>query len=153
MVRVQITPYRQTDFSGCVRLLSLCSGQNAQRELSEYLASEAVRVLCARRDGLKGLAVLLMTADCCDILDIAVDSTARRTGVARALMAHAEDICRQAGIRAMMLEVRLSNTAARALYKSCGFEEISRRENYYSSPRETAAVMKKELSYDEGKMQ
>ncbi len=145
MVPVQITPYEHTDFSECARLMSFCVGNDARQELREYLNNPSVRVFCARGDRLYGVILLLLSPDCCDILDIAVDTPVRRKGVAGALVRHAEDVCRKSGIGSMMLEVRLSNTAAREFYKSYGFIEISQRKNYYSSPTETAAVMKKEI--------
>jgi len=47
------------------------------------------------------------------------------------------------GVRAAFLEVRESNTAARALYGSRGFREIGRRKNYYRRPVEDALVMRR----------
>jgi ribosomal-protein-alanine N-acetyltransferase len=39
------------------------------------------------------------------------------------------------------LEVRVSNTAARALYESLGFYEVAVRRGYYRDPEEDAFVM------------
>ena len=38
------------------------------------------------------------------------------------------------------LEVRKSNTPARALYAALGFVECGTRKNYYESPREDAVL-------------
>ena len=53
----------------------------------------------------------------------------RRRGVARALLAAAEDRARQLGLGRVSLETEVDNEAARALYESCGFEpgEVGRR--------------------------
>jgi [ribosomal protein S18]-alanine N-acetyltransferase len=42
----------------------------------------------------------------------------------------------------VFLEVRESNRAALELYKSSGFQAISRRPGYYEFPPEAAIVMK-----------
>jgi ribosomal-protein-alanine N-acetyltransferase len=42
------------------------------------------------------------------------------------------------------LEVRESNEAATALYRSYGFQPIGRRRNYYEHPREDAIVMRRQ---------
>ena len=51
------------------------------------------------------------------------------------------------------LEVRESNSGARALYAAFGFNESGVRPNYYQSPREAGIVMKLQKWYglgDEG---
>lgn len=39
------------------------------------------------------------------------------------------------------LEVRISNLAARSLYKKYGFEEVGQRKQYYHNPTEDAVIM------------
>jgi ribosomal-protein-alanine N-acetyltransferase len=56
----------------------------------------------------------------------------------RALLAEAQG----AGVRQVFLEVRESNTPARALYRRCGFEPIGRRSAYYQKPVEDALVLR-----------
>jgi ribosomal-protein-alanine N-acetyltransferase len=43
---------------------------------------------------------------------------------------------RKRGAEAILLEVRESNCAARALYAKVGFREMGRREAYYTNPVE-----------------
>jgi len=43
------------------------------------------------------------------------------------------------------LEVRESNTRAKAFYRGLGFEEAGRREGYYRQPEEAAVVMRAKL--------
>jgi [ribosomal protein S18]-alanine N-acetyltransferase len=72
-----------------------------------------------------------------EILNLAVAARFRRQGIAGLLLGH------ELGKRAIYyLEVRESNTAARALYSKFGFREINRRTGYYRHPPETAIVMK-----------
>ena len=48
------------------------------------------------------------------------------------------------GLKRVILEVRESNTKAKALYSSLGFKTISIRYSYYAN-KENALVMQKEL--------
>jgi [ribosomal protein S18]-alanine N-acetyltransferase len=72
-----------------------------------------------------------------EILNLAVATRFRRRGIAGLLLGH--ELSRRA---IFYLEVRESNTAARALYGKFGFREINRRTGYYRHPPETAIVMK-----------
>jgi ribosomal-protein-alanine N-acetyltransferase len=71
-----------------------------------------------------------------EILNLAVIPDHRRAGIAILLLRHE---LRQKAV--FLLEVRESNTAARALYERLGFVEISQRKGYYDNPAETAIVM------------
>lgn len=81
-----------------------------------------------------------------DLLSIATVPAARRRGVASAMLGHLLDVARRAGCRAVLLEVRASNAAARALYERFGFQTIGTRRRYYLAPVEDAAVMRLGLS-------
>jgi len=72
-------------------------------------------------------------ADEVHILSIAVDPAQRRRGVARALLDAVlrEETAR--GARSALLEVRVSNLAARAFYASTGFVAVGRRPRYYAN--------------------
>jgi ribosomal-protein-alanine N-acetyltransferase len=91
--------------------------------------------------------VMRQLPDEAELLDIAVLPDARRTGVARRLLAHIEAGLLVTRCQRMHLEVRASNTAARALYASLGYDEIGLRVGYYPNghAREDAILMKKEL--------
>jgi ribosomal-protein-alanine N-acetyltransferase len=73
-----------------------------------------------------------------EILNLAVDPAFRRRGLATELL-RGLIACRPAAI---YLEVRQSNSAARELYKSLGFKNLSIRAAYYHHPAEAAVVMK-----------
>ena len=73
-----------------------------------------------------------------EILNLAVEPARRKQGIARALWL-AE---RKHPAKAWFLEVRASNTAAIACYRSLGFELAGRRKKYYANPVEDALVMK-----------
>ena len=73
-----------------------------------------------------------------EILNLAVRAEWRRLGVARELIRSLAAEARGD----LFLEVRESNLAARYLYNSMGFKEVSRRPEYYDFPPEAAIVMK-----------
>ena len=52
----------------------------------------------------------------------------------------------QEGVRALYLEVRDSNAAARALYGSLGFTQVGRRRGYYQHPTEDALLLRRDLA-------
>ena len=83
------------------------------------------------------------------ILNLSVVPDARRQGLGRALLERFIDDALRAGAEQIFLEVRVSNLAAIALYRSAGFEPVARRANYYpATPRATpedALVMRRRL--------
>lgn len=74
------------------------------------------------------------------ILNVATAPKMRRSGVAHALLEEVLNRNLKTGLESALLEVRPSNSAAIALYRSFGFREIDRRLRYYSDG-EDALVM------------
>jgi ribosomal protein S18 acetylase RimI-like enzyme len=62
----------------------------------------------------------------CHLEDLYVRARARRSGIAKALMAEVASWAAEQGARTMTLEVLASNAVARAVYDRLGFEEESR---------------------------
>jgi ribosomal protein S18 acetylase RimI-like enzyme len=58
---------------------------------------------------------------------LAVADGARRRGLARALLAQAEDEARERGLHAVSLDTALHNKPARALYTGVGYDEVAYR--------------------------
>ncbi len=90
---------------------------------------------------LAGYLALSSVLDEGNIDNVAVSPSFRRRGVADTLVADALRRSREAGLAALMLEVRAGNIAARRLYEKHGFREVGRRKNYYERPREDAILM------------
>jgi ribosomal-protein-alanine N-acetyltransferase len=93
-----------------------------------------------------GFALVWHAADEVQLLDLAVDERARRRGVGRALVLFVLAYARETESRLLLLEVRRSNEAAIALYRSAGFTENGVRRGYYSDNGEDALAMSVELS-------
>ncbi len=71
------------------------------------------------------------------VTNIAVDPSRRREGIARTLLRHQAAL---GGVTRITLEVRTSNTAARALYEQEGFVLDGMRPRFYERPTEDAAL-------------
>lgn len=80
-----------------------------------------------------------------EIENIAVSPDARRLGCADALLSCVLDFLRSEDCTVVFLEVRESNSPARALYDKFGFSPFGIRRGYYSNPSEDAVLMKKEM--------
>lgn len=93
-----------------------------------------------------GFLLAWRAADELHLTDLGVTATARRRGFARALVQRLLEEGRARGSRVVLLEVRASNVAALALYRSLGFEELDRRARYYADTGEDAVVMQLVLS-------
>lgn len=80
-----------------------------------------------------GFALLRVIEGYWSLLYLLVNPAVRRSGVARALLHSLQaDIENEAG-ECLVLEVRVGNSAARALYLDCGFVEEGRRPRYYEA--------------------
>lgn len=91
----------------------------------------------------------LLTATCLaeetELESVLVASAARRKGVGRRLTQAWLARAKTGGARVAMLEVRESNDAAMALYRSLGFTPQGRRLRYYQNPVEDAVLMRRQI--------
>ena len=95
-----------------------------------------------------GYVVAWFLFDEAEIANLAVDVAVRGRGIGAHLLDTVVREGSRRGTSAMYLEVRDSNVAARALYRSRGFSEIARRRRYYRRPVEDAVVMRRLLPVD-----
>jgi [ribosomal protein S18]-alanine N-acetyltransferase len=75
------------------------------------------------------------------ILNIAVHPAFRKRGHASALARHIVDVAKANKVRVLLLEVRVTNTAARSLYQKLGFRQVGVRPRYYADNGEDAVLM------------
>lgn len=75
------------------------------------------------------------------ITNIAVDPSYRRMKIGTRLMERLIELAHESKLRALTLEVRVSNTAAISMYKNFGFKVEGLRKNYYSDTHEDALIM------------
>ena len=108
----------------------------------ELTRNRMARYVVARVDDeIAGYAGLWIIVDEGHITTFGVDPGWRRRGVGPRMLLHVADLSRELGATRMTLEVRVSNTAAQALYGKFGFVETGRRTGYYSDDGEDALVM------------
>ena len=115
----------------------------SKKLLEDLLAEEHALTLAAvAGDGaVLGYVSLSWVLDEGYISNVAVAAPCRRQGIGAKLMAAAVGIARQEALSLLTLEVRVSNTAAIALYERYGFTALGRRRGFYRFPREDAYVM------------
>lgn len=77
-----------------------------------------------------------------EIENIAVKPDARRRGLGSHMVGEFINLANVMGAKAIYLEVRESNHAAKALYEKWAFTEEGRRKGYYKDPVEDALVLK-----------
>ena len=75
------------------------------------------------------------------VTNVAVAPAWRRRGVGKRLFGYVLQKAAQEGVESLTLEVRPSNEAALALYRSFGMEEQGRRRHYYSDNGEDALIL------------
>jgi len=103
------------------------------------------------QDGeIRGYAILMPVIDEGELLTIGVAAAQQRKGVGRAMLREMLEAARNRNMRRVFLEVRASNDAAIALYRSAGFSQIGVRRGYYRNAdfSEDAMVMACDLMGD-----
>lgn len=83
--------------------------------------------------------------DAADVMNVAVSPDYRRQGIGQALINGLIAHLQEENVIALLLEVRVSNAPAIALYEKMGFVQVGRRPKYYHNPREDALILRKEL--------
>ena len=147
----RVLPLSPAHLPGVATLERLCFPHEpwSEQALLVLCREHGTGIVALSEDGTP-LAYVGMTyaADEGSITNVATHPDARRQGLGRAvvsaLLAHAPAL----GLTDIYLEVRVSNEAAIALYRSLGFEEIGRRRNFYRQPTEDALLMKATVALD-----
>jgi ribosomal-protein-alanine N-acetyltransferase len=87
-----------------------------------------------------GALVAWVVADEVHLHDVATHLDHRRKGIARALVNELITLARRESARHVYLEVRRSNAAAIALYRSAGFVATGVREKYYADDEDAVEM-------------
>jgi [ribosomal protein S18]-alanine N-acetyltransferase len=87
--------------------------------------------------------VLSVAASEAHLLNLCVRPESQRQGYGRRMLNHLVDLANRAGADVVLLEVRVSNESAIALYNALGFNEIGQRKQYYPARqgREDALIL------------
>ena len=106
----------------------------------------ALAIAAEAADGsIAGYVLGRVIVDEAEILSIATDPGRRRAGIGRALLGAVLTAMVDGGARAVWLEVRASNEAAREMYQHAGFVAAGLRKGYYRRPVEDALVLRRAL--------
>jgi len=79
------------------------------------------------------------------VMKLAVRDGYRRMGIASQLLRHIERLAQTKAMSRIILEVRLSNEFAIALYKKCAYLYLGTRKKFYQFPVEDAVVLVKHI--------
>ena len=97
-----------------------------------------------------GYGILSIAAGEAHLLNVCVAPVRQGRGLGRLLVEHFLDLADRYKAHTVYLEVRPSNTPARALYKSLGFRRIGVRKCYYpvapGEPREDAIQLARDIA-------
>ena len=93
------------------------------------------------QDFIVGYIGIWFMSDEAHIISIAVRNAYRRRGLGELLLQGSLELAMIRKSRVMSLEVRASNTGARALYEKYGFNKAGVRKGYYSDNSEDAVIM------------
>jgi len=142
--RVSVEPMRLEDVAVVhqIERLSFRTPWPAYAFEQELRGNRLARYVVARAgDLVVGFAGLWLMVDEAHVTTFSVHPDWRRQGIGRQLLLALIDLSRSIGARRMTLEVRASNEAAQALYRSFGFDVAGRRPHYYTDDGEDALVM------------
>ncbi|SJZ84285.1 ribosomal protein S18-alanine N-acetyltransferase [Pantoea eucalypti] len=111
-----------------------------------FASNQGERFINLRLDAdgkMVAFAITQVVLDEASLFNIAVDPDFQRRGYGRQLLQHLIDELIKRNVLTLWLEVRASNLPAIELYEQLGFNQVSRRPNYYptASGREDAILM------------
>jgi [ribosomal protein S18]-alanine N-acetyltransferase len=110
----------------------------SEEDIASFAPANGVQIWMAKFEGRgncapAGFVILRNAGGEAEIITVATARRAQRRGVARTLIRHAILELGRDGASRLFLEVEASNQPALRLYRSLGFRQIGRRENYYSA--------------------
>jgi len=129
-----------------LNLRCFTNGDSYNKHTLNYLLGES-RTLSYRtvttEDELVAFAFVMINPNgAAHLTTIGVAPEHRRRGLADMLLRHIENALLSKDIGTIMLEVRVSNLAAQALYNRAGYSAVQRIANYYNNGEDCYLMMK-----------
>ncbi|WP_322819503.1 ribosomal protein S18-alanine N-acetyltransferase [Tepidiforma sp.] len=109
--------------------------------LARYLVVRPATPVEAGGHPLVAFGGLWLMVDQAHIVTIAVHPDHQRRGYGRLVLHGLVELAAASAMQSVTLEVRVSNHAARALYRTYGFYEVGLRKRYYADNHEDAIIM------------
>lgn len=144
---MQLRSWEEKDLPILAEIEARCFPCDAWSEemLSQTLKTPYQWSVLAENDGeIYGYACLFSLFETAELLNIAIDTAYRGRGIGERLLTAVHEQAKTLGAERILLEVRVSNAPAIALYKKHGYEKIAVRKNYYGNG-EDADIMEKKL--------
>ena len=144
----RISPLTGSDKSTVMELNSICfpPGESYTNHTFDFLFSDpsVIGYKCEGQMGdLIAFIFLMISPDgSAHVTTIGVRPDQRRKGIGKALMMQGEMAIQKRGYSTLLLEVRNSNEAGRALYGKLGFIVVQRLEKYYNDGEDGVLMMK-----------
>ena len=135
-----IGPFTEGDIPAILAIDHDAREQNLREELSRTWGR--VRVLREHAAGpVLGYVQFWHVTDEIHLLNVAVAGASRRRGLGRTLVHEVIAYAKEHRAGRVLLEVRVSNSAAIGLYQALGFEEFNRRKRYYDDGEDAIEMM------------
>jgi ribosomal-protein-alanine N-acetyltransferase len=110
------------------------------REIFEREIPRRIVLVAEDESGVQGFGIIRLLHQECEVENLVIATDRRRQGTGRQLLCRLIDLAYNQGATEVFLEVRESNTPARALYNKFGFTQGGRRKLYYHNPEEDAIL-------------
>ena len=120
----------------------------SEESLRQVLEDPQTFSTLAARDGEGGLVGYIVFSEVADelhVLNVAIDPTHQRRGIATMMLMHLHQAAIRRGRVHAFLEVRESNLRAQKLYTRFGYRALGKRKDYYSEDHEDAVLMTADL--------
>jgi ribosomal-protein-alanine N-acetyltransferase len=133
----------QEDVPAVAAIEQTCFSQPwSKKGFSDALCnSDAIFWVAEEESEILGYVGMYVSLDEGEITNVAVGERFRGRGIGRALVEAACSYAAGHSLFRIVLEVRVSNADAIALYRHCGFERIGVRKGFYEFPKEDADIM------------
>ncbi|HDM32211.1 MAG TPA: ribosomal-protein-alanine N-acetyltransferase [Deltaproteobacteria bacterium] len=140
---VNISEVRLSDFSDMMEIerLSFPEPWDIDTFLATYTDARCKGLSARVEDTVVGYCLATDMRDILHVLNLAVHPDFRRRGIAKKLVGEMVSYARSTAKKAVLLEVRVNNLAARSLYTSMGFRHVCTWKGYYTDTGEDASVM------------
>ena len=143
-----VKPLTERNAKEVFRLNLRCfkNGENYTKYTFAYLFNEPRSLsyqLVAANGEMAAFAFVLLGQDgTAHLTTIGVAPEHRRRGLANRLLNHLDEVLRVKGVSTIVLELRVSNYAARDLYSDAGYSIINRISRYYSDGEDCFLMVK-----------
>jgi [ribosomal protein S18]-alanine N-acetyltransferase len=138
-----IRPLQATDIEAVSRIdrQSFATPWSTQFYLNELVNKVAKMFVAIYQTEIVGYAGIQVVMDEGHITTLAVAKEHRGQKIGEHLLVTALEAAMGMGAEHMTLEVRMNNTAARALYTKYGFVSVAKRKGYYADVGEDADIL------------